>query len=145
LWLFTTLLWLVFNFGNFRNPLILKSITFIALHLATRNPKFVGKFFYFMVSRCDKTLEVGEHKHFLSKIIGHGIGVIQKCGTWSWHVLAYWNKCLCLKISSLRLLEFSLLLYNGGGTGGGVRPMGQVGFKNKGSMGRGLTLYLSNF
>ncbi len=29
--------------------------------------------------------------------------------------------------------------------GGGVRPTGRVGFRNKGSMGRGLTLYLSNF
>jgi len=29
--------------------------------------------------------------------------------------------------------------------GGGVRPMGRVGFRNKESTGRGLTLYLSNF
>jgi hypothetical protein len=29
--------------------------------------------------------------------------------------------------------------------GGGVRPMGRVGFRNKGSMGKGLTLYLNNF
>ncbi len=29
--------------------------------------------------------------------------------------------------------------------GGRVRPMGGVGFRNKGSMRRGLTLYLSNF
>jgi len=29
--------------------------------------------------------------------------------------------------------------------GQGVRPMGGVGFKNKGSRKRGLTLYLSNF
>ncbi len=45
-------------------------------------------------------------------------------------------------------IRFFLLLYNGGGgggQGGGVRPMGRVGFRNKGSMGRGLTLYLSNF
>jgi len=32
-----------------------------------------------------------------------------------------------------------------GGEGGGVRPMGRVGFRNKGSMGKGLTLHLSNF
>jgi hypothetical protein len=44
-------------------------------------------------------------------------------------------------------IRFSLLLYNGGGGRGGegVRPMGRVGFRNKGSMGRGLTLYLSIF
>jgi len=42
-------------------------------------------------------------------------------------------------------IKFFLLLYNGGGGGGGVRPMGGVGFRNKGSMGKGLTLYLSNF
>jgi len=29
--------------------------------------------------------------------------------------------------------------------GGGIRPMGGVGFRNKGSRKRGLTLYLSNF
>jgi hypothetical protein len=29
--------------------------------------------------------------------------------------------------------------------GGGVRPMGGVGFRNKGSRRRGLTLYLNNF
>jgi hypothetical protein len=34
-------------------------------------------------------------------------------------------------------IRFSLLFYNGGGRGGGVRPMGRVGFRNKGSMGRG--------
>jgi hypothetical protein len=34
------------------------------------------------------------------------------------------------------------MLYNWGGGGvGGVRPMGGVGFKNKGSRRRGLTLY----
>jgi hypothetical protein len=35
------------------------------------------------------------------------------------------------------------MLYNLGG-GGGVRPMGGMGFRNKGSRRRGLTLYLSN-
>jgi hypothetical protein len=35
-----------------------------------------------------------------------------------------------------------LMLYN---WGGGVRSMGWVGFRNKGSRRRGLTLYLNNF
>jgi hypothetical protein len=34
------------------------------------------------------------------------------------------------------------MLYN---WAGGVRPMGGVGFRNKGSRTRGLTLYLSDF
>jgi hypothetical protein len=37
-----------------------------------------------------------------------------------------------------------MMLYNWGG-GLGVWPMGGMGFRNKGSRRRGLTLYLSNF
>jgi hypothetical protein len=60
----------------------LKLIPFITLHLATKNLKFVGKFY---VSWCPNVIkhQMWENKTFLSKVIGHGIEVIKKCGTLS--------------------------------------------------------------
>jgi hypothetical protein len=44
-----------------------------------------------------------------------------------------------------RCYRFSEVTSDALSLGGGVRPMGGVGFRNKGSRRRGLTLYLSNF
>jgi hypothetical protein len=44
-----------------------------------------------------------------------------------------------------RCYKFSEVTFDVLQWGGGIRPMGGVGFRNKGSRRRGLTLYLSNF
>jgi hypothetical protein len=82
---------------------------------------------------------------FLDRIFSLGFFIKPIVYSRSFFLLRYYHLVGNGVFGCRRCYRFSEVTFDVLQLGGGVRPMGGVGFRNKGSRKKGLTLYLSSF